>query len=255
LQSKAFTIKRLAFSNIAVSAIFNDHQLVVDNLQADAYQGHIHARGILTGLDAGPPRLAIHTNIKDIQLASLLADIRQTPSAIEAGTMHVVADLATIPTSWPSTLNFLTGTAAFRLQGLVMQGVNPEQRICEAVQSASGLLAKTTHIDNDKIIIRKMRGEAHIKNGIANITSLAAKLDALHAKAEGTVNFLRNTLAINAKLKQMHSARAASLCGELPPSLSAVAWPLHCEGNYKVDGGKDLCRVDTEILQIGTLPR
>lgn len=118
--------------------------------------------------------------------------------------------------------------------------------MCTAAATLAGQTAEITPpAKGNKILLHKMRGKADISKGIATLTALTAKFDALHAKAEGTVDVSRNTLDIRAELKRMNNVRTADFCAALPPSLADTVWPLHCEGNYAGANGQDLCLVDT----------
>ena len=247
LKSEKLVVSHLTFTHAVLAAVIGDNKITLNNLQADAYQGRISSSGVLT-MSGAIPHAVLHASIQNLQLSPLLADMRQTSSIVESGVLQMDADLVTTPMNALVALSSLSGSATFGLENLVFIGKSPEQQVCESAAWLSGQSAPARQWDN-KTTIHKLRAEAKMRNGIADVTSLVAKLNAFGVKGSGLINFLNNTLDIPLQLKRMNSQRAADFCKDVPAQLVDVVWPLRCEGSYAVQDDKALCDIDKSALE------
>lgn len=238
----------LTFTNVVLAAEMEGKKFTVNNLQADAYQGHIQNNGSLVLSDAKNPRLKLNTSIKGLQLSPFLADLQQAPSKIAAGVLQMDSHLVTVPLSQEKMLGKLSGNAEFTASGLVIDEVNLERRVCESAALLDGKSLSPRQWTN-KTELREVHGVAQIHNGIAYLAPLTAKMDTMALNGKGPINLLNDTLDLQLDLKLLNDKQAANFCEEMNPRLTSISWPLQCKGNYVVQNGKDLCGIDKSRLE------
>ena len=246
-------VNHLTFTNVVLAAEMEGNKITLNNLQADAYGGHIQNNGSLLLSDTKTPdtknpRLKLNTSIKGLQLSPFLADLRQTPSKIAAGILQLDSRLVTVLRNQEKMLSNLSGNVEFSANGLVIDEVNLERRVCESAALLDGKLLSARQW-TDKTELREARGAAQIHNGIAYLAPLTAKMDTLALNGKGPINLLNDTLDLQLDLKLLNDNQAANFCEEMNPRLANISWPLHCEGNYVVENGKDLCGIDKSRLE------
>jgi len=241
-------VNHLTFANVVLAAEMEGNKVTLNNLQADAYGGHIENNGSLLLQDAKNPRLKINTSVKNLQLSPFLADLRQTPSKIAAGVLQLDSHLVTVPLSQEKMLSNLSGNVEFVADGLIIDEVNLERRVCESAALLDGKSLSTRQWTN-KTELREARGTAQIHNGIAYLAPLTARMDTLTLNGNGPINQLNDTLDLQLDLKLLNDNQVANFCEAMNPRLANISWPLRCEGNYVVDNGKDLCGIDKSRLE------
>lgn len=241
-------VNHLTFTNVVLAAEMEGNKVTLNNLQADAYGGHIENNGSLLLADAKNPKLKLNTSVKGLQLSPFLADMRQTPSKILAGVLQLDSRLVTVPLSQKKMLNNLSGNVEFAVDGLIVDEVNLERRVCEAAALLDGKSLSARQWTN-KTELREARGTAQINNGIAYLAPLTAKMDTLALSGKGPINLLNDTLDLQLDLKLLNDKQAANFCEAMNPRLANISWPLRCEGNYVVENGKDLCGIDQSRLE------
>ena len=246
-------VNHLTFMNVVLAAEMEGNKVTLNNLQADAYGGHIENNGSLllsdTKMsDAKNPKLKLNTSVKGLQLSPFLADLRQTPSKIAAGVLQLDSRLVTVPLSQKKMLNNLSGNVEFAVDGLIIDEVNLERRVCESAALLDGK-SLTARQWTNKTALREARGTAQIHNGIAYLAPLTAKMDTLALNGKGPINLLNDTLDLQLDLKLLNDNQAANFCEAMNPRLADISWPLRCEGNYVVENGKDLCGIDQSRLE------
>jgi uncharacterized protein involved in outer membrane biogenesis len=246
-------LNHMVFTNVVLAAEMEGNKVTLNNLQADAYGGHIQNTGSLLlsdtkNSDAKNPKLKLNTSVKGLQLSPFLADLRQTPSKIAAGVLQLDSHLVTVPLNQEKMLRNLSGNVEFIANGLIIDEVNLERRVCESAALLDGKSLSARQWTN-KTELREARGTAQIHNGIAYLAPLTAKMDTLALNGNGPINLLNDTLDLQLDLKLLNDNQAANFCEAMNPRLTNISWPLRCEGNYIVENGKDLCGIDKSRLE------
>ncbi|HSC76734.1 MAG TPA: AsmA family protein [Pseudomonadales bacterium] len=254
LKSDSLLVRHLTLTDVQLSATVDGKKIMLQSLQANAYQGQLHSNGAIDLADEKAARLQLNTELKGVQLAPFLADLQQKPSKILAGSLQLESRLTALPLSRPGILKTLSGDVQFSVNGLVINEVNLEKRVCEAVAQleSKSLPAKRWP---PKTEFREMHGTATIRNGVMVFAPLAAKLDTLNLVGAGPVSLPDNVMDLRLELKTMAGQQAVNTCAVMNPRLSEISWPLRCEGNYVTENGEDLCsidksRMDKIILQV-----
>lgn len=247
LKSDKLVASHLIFTNVLLSATFEDNKLTLQTLQADAYQGRISTSGSFTMVDANASQLRLDTAIKGMQLAPLLADLQQKPSKVLAGTLQLDSRLTATPQARAGMLRTLSGDLQFVIDGLVIDEMNLEKRVCEAAAQLDGksLSAKQWP---EKTELRETRGTAQIRNGVMVLSPLVARLDTLDMDGSGPVILADNAMDLRLDLKVVDNRQAANACEVTNPRLADISWPLRCRGNFATQSGKELCGIDQSRL-------
>lgn len=240
-------VKHLQLAKVVLSVGIAGNRLVLRELRADAYQGVLQADGTLLVPPQDAPQLSLNTRIEHLQLSPLLGDVQQKPSKVSAGALSVESRLKSQPQTQAQLLASLSGQLQFAIDGLVIEELNIEQRVCEAAAKVEGktLPAKTWPTRTE---FRDTRATAQIHKGVMQLSPLTATLDTLDLTGTGPVNLVDNTLDLALDLMLLNNASAANFCEVMNPRLAEIRWPLRCEGNYTTQSGKELCGIDKDRL-------
>lgn len=243
LNSDSLLVRNLTITNVKFLATIDGKKLVVQSLQASAYQGQIQSSGEIDLADDKAARLQLNTEINGAQLAPLLADLQQKPPKVLAGNLQLDSHLTAMPLSRAGILKTLSGDVKFSVDGLVIDEMNIEKRVCEAVAQ----LQSKSQPDKRwplKTEFRDAHGVATIRNGVMVLAPLVAKLDTLNLVGTGPVSLPDNLMDLRLDLKTVAGQQAVNVCDVMSPRLAEIAWPLRCEGNYVTENGADLCSID-----------
>lgn len=237
----------LHWQGVRVGAQVKNHQLELREFSAKGYDGQIMATGSLQAPPSGRPVLTLNTTVEGLQLPAFLQDLQQQPSKVAAGRFRLESRIQTSPLTRQQLLSTLNGQARFGIDGLVIDELNIEQRVCEAAAKAEGksLPAKAWP---EKTAFREASGDARITNGVVNLSPVKARLDTLDVRGEGPINLAQQTVDLPLDLTLVDERSAANFCEVMNPRLAEVTWPLRCQGNYATQSGKELCGIDKERL-------
>lgn len=216
-------------------------------MQADAYQGQISNSGSFTIVESNASQFRLDTIIKGVQLSPLLADLQQKPSKVLAGVLKLDSRLTAMPQARAGILRTLSGDLQFAVDGLVIDEMNLEKRVCEAAAQLDGkpLPAKQWPVKTE---LRDTHGKAQISNGVMVLSPLVATLDTLDLNGSGPVILADNTMDLRLDLKTVANPQSANACEVMNPRLAEISWPLRCRGNFATQSGKELCGIDQSRL-------
>ncbi len=240
-------VNHMQLANSIVAVTVAGDTVTLREFSTDAYQGTVRASGKLTAPAAGDPVLSLSLNAKHVQLPPLLTDVQQQPSKIAAGHLTIDTQLSSTPVSSQQILATLSGKAQLSVDGLVINELNIEQRVCEAAAKVDGksLPAKAWSAGT---AFKDMKGTALIRNGVVQLSPIVARLETLDLSGEGSVNLLDSTINLPLDLTLLHNETASNFCEVINPRLADIQWPLLCEGNYLTQSGKELCGIDKSRL-------
>jgi uncharacterized protein involved in outer membrane biogenesis len=247
LKSDKLLVRHLTLSNVQLAASMDGKKLTLQSFQADTYQGHIQSSGTIDLAEEKASRLHLNTSIKGVDLAPFLADLQQQPSKILAGILQMDSRLTALPLSRAGILKTLSGDVQFSVDGLVIDEMNLEKRVCETAAKLDGksLTAKQWP---EKTALRETHGTVQIQNGIMMLSPLVAKLDTLDMNGIGPVSLLDNMMDLRLDLKVIDNQKAVNACEIMNPRLAEISWPLRCRGNFVTQSGKELCSIDQSRL-------
>jgi uncharacterized protein involved in outer membrane biogenesis len=240
-------VNHLQFSKAILSMVIAGEKVTLNELSATAYQGTVRLNGVLTAPAHGVPQLAINTKVTQVQLPALLNDLQQKPSSIAAGSLTLDSALTSRPLTNTQALASLSGQVQLAVDGLVINDLNIEQRVCESAAKVANK-PMPDKAWSTTTVFKTLTTTAMIRDGIAQLSPVVGKLDTLDLTGHGPVNLLDNTLNLELDLALRNNATAANFCDVINPRLADIEWPLRCEGNYATQSGKDLCGIDKSRL-------
>ncbi|HQQ75476.1 MAG TPA: AsmA family protein [Pseudomonadales bacterium] len=247
LHSDQLIARNVKLTNVQMSAVMDGKKITLQSFDANAYHGKIHSSGSIDITNSKTAPLRLDTEIKDMQLASFLADLQQKPAKILAGNLQLDSRLTAMPLSQAGMLKTLSGDLKFSVDGLVIDEMNLEKRVCEAAAKLDGK-ALTAKQWPEKTGLRETRGVVRIQNGIMMMTPLVAKLDTLDLNGIGPVSLLDDTMDLRLDLTAIDNQKAVNACEIMNPRLTEISWPLRCRGNFATQSGKELCNIDQSRL-------
>jgi len=222
-------------------------KVTLKELSATAYQGAVRLDGVLTAPAHGVPQLSMNTKVTQVQLPTLLNDVQQKPSSIAAGLLTLDAALTSRPVTKTQALASLSGQVQLAVDGLVINDLNIEQRVCESAAKVANK-PMPDKAWSTTTAFKTLTTTATIYDGVAQLSPLVGKLDTLDLTGHGPVNLLDNTLNLELDLALRNNTAATNFCDVINPRLADIEWPLRCEGNYVTQSGKELCRIDKSRL-------
>ena len=247
LQVGQLVANHLRWQDVQLQAQVANRRLTLQNLSANGYDGQVTFNGSLLVPVTGQPELALNTQVAGLQLPPFLQDLHQQASKVAAGRFQLDARIQARPVSRQQLLATLNGTARFGVDGLVLDELNIEQRVCEAAAKVDGKSVSNKPWPA-KTEFREAGGDARIVNGVVNLSPVRARLDTLDLQGEGQVRLTQQTLDLPLDLTLVDDKAAANFCEVMNPRLTELTWPLRCEGNYATQTGKELCGIDKSRL-------
>ena len=243
LRSEQLLVRNVKLTNVQLSAVMDGKKITLQSLDADAYHGAVHSSGSMDLSDAKTAPLRLNTEIKGMQLSPFLVDLQQKPSKILAGNLQLDSRLTAMPLSRAGMLKTLSGDLKFSVDGLVIDEMNLEKRVCEAVAQleSKSLSAKRWSLKTE---FREAHATTTLRNGVMVFAPLVAKLDTLNLVGAGPVSLPDNMMDLRLELKTVAGQQSTNACEVMNPRLAEIAWPLRCEGNYAKENGADLCGID-----------
>ena len=236
-------VNHLQLANVVAVVNIAGEKLMLNKMAADLYQGSLQVDGSLRVPAGASPQLAANVTASHVQLPVLLADLQQAPPKVAAGVLTLDAQLTSVPLTKAQLLASLSGQARFAVDGLVINELNVEQRVCEAAAKVDGK-SLPDKVWPTQTAFKDTKVSAQISNGVAQLSPVVAKLDTLDLRGKGPVNLVASTVDLVLDLQLINDTAAANFCEVMNPDLAEITWPLRCEGNYITQSGKDLCGID-----------
>ncbi len=235
-------VNHLQLANVNFDAVIEAERAVLKAFDADLYQGQIRNRAEIAMPPGQTPRIVLDMQIDKVQLAPMLKDLLQEKSTITAGVLALHAAVQGDGDTPDKILHTLSGNAQLDVADLVVRELNMEKLACEAAAEAQKRDAPQKNWPAHTILHR-LHGESVIRNGIATVRPITARLDTLDLQGAGPVNLVAQTLDLKLDVTVLDKVDSANVCEAISPMVRDVAWPMRCEGSY-VQSTDKLCRVD-----------
>lgn len=235
-------IQHLQLSNVTFNARIEANQALLDNFDADLYQGSFKSKAVIALESGQSPQMQLDVSLHDVELAPMLHDTLQEKSSVTAGNINLSSNVHGSGATPKQILRTLSGSAQLDVNDLVIRDLNLEKLACEAAAEAQ---KKNTPVKSwpAHTILHRLHGESKIDHGIANVNPINARLDTLNLTGAGPVNLISQQLDLKLNVTVLDNVDSANVCEAISPMVRDVAWPMRCEGSY-VQSTDKLCRVD-----------
>lgn len=235
-------VNHLALAQVVFDASVEPDQVVVHAFDAQLYQGSVKNRAVIALPEKGRPVLSLEMAVQQVALSPLVADATQEAPAVSAGVLNFESRLQGEGETPRQILQTLSGTAQASIDGLVLAGMNLEKQACEAAAQAQKK-DMPAQAWTPQTTFRDLQAAARLKNGVARIDPLTARLDTVNLEGQGPVNLLHETLDLELDVTVLDKPGAPNHCEAIGSAVRDIAWPVRCQGSYR--GALDnLCGVD-----------
>lgn len=219
-----------------------DGVIEVNQLTGELHGGQLDAQARFNAQHT-TAKLSTAGSLNNLNIANALA-------AIESDTE--ITGTATLDWQLKSkgkTTNELTaalhGPVQLDTQEVVLQGTSVEKLICQAVALTNKEKLTSTFPTNTRF--KALSADLQFANGKAKLKPLKAKLPQVGLNGRGNFDLLSQDFAMSFKASLSPKLEELDRACRVSKRLTAIDWPVNCEGNTSTDPA-DWCSVDAEKI-------
>ncbi len=241
------TVQRLLTNNTALTDIklrssAKAGLIKLQELSATVAEGSLLADGQLD-VRSKIPAIQFSKKLTAVQIKPLLTNFADIDWV--AGSAISTAKLTTSGNNIDSWIQNLKGPATLELDNAVLDDINLEKMVCEAIslvnrEPLAGNRSKQTKL-------KTVKAKLKFANGVATNKSLAGGIDQLSIKGSGNVDLLKEQLRYNLGVRIAGQVSENSQSCRVNKRYQDIYWPIECKGKLDDDPSK-LCGIDQSEL-------
>ena len=242
LELASLTFNNLTFNHPELMIKADKGIAQISRLKAGFYNGIIDAKATVN-TQYSMPNVSINASIKGTDLQKLGQALQNIKNI--QGNVNATVRLLTQGTTQDLLTKNLNGEVSFHIDHGQMTGININHLVCRMI---AGIRNKKIEKKEwgDTTQFTALKGEWHIRDGIAYNNDLSASLNQMDLKGDGWVNLVKKNMDYHMGLTITgSSAEPSESACEINHKYADITWPVQCKGKI---GEKHLCGIDTERL-------